>query len=117
MTTQQYIKKYQLNNPIFVNHFNTNLFLEDLDKEFKEKLNLTIKKREESSLEFNFHIFQVIIGEMQAKFSSISLKKAGTPLNKSLWSAFYAKSIIPAREKYFPEEHKAINDRRNKNKK
>lgn len=114
MKTKEYIQKFQLDDARFANHFNTNLFLEDFDQEFNEKIATTIETRAHVKLEFNYHIFQVLIGEMQSKFAAISAKKSGGPLRKELWSAFYAKSIIPARAKYFPEEHEAIEKKREK---
>lgn len=112
MKTKEYVKKFQLDDARFANQFNTNLFLEDFDQEFKERIATTIETREKVQLDFNYHIFQVLIGEMQTKFAAISAKKLGGPLRKELWSAFYAKSIIPARAKYFPEEHAAIEQKR-----
>ena len=112
MKTKEYIKKFQLDDARFANHFNTNLFLEDFGQEFEERITSTIETRKKAQLDFNYHIFQVLIGEMQTKFAAISAKKSGGPLRKELWSAFYAKSIIPARAKYFPEEHAAIEKKR-----
>ena len=112
MKTKEYIKKFQLDDARFANHFNTNLFLEDFGQEFGERITSTIETRKKAQLDFNYHIFQVLIGEMQTKFAAISAKKSGGPLRKELWSAFYAKSIIPARAKYFPEEHAAIEKKR-----
>lgn len=112
MKTREYVKKFQLDDARFANHFNTNLFLEDFGQEFEERITSTIETRKKAQLDFNYHIFQVLIGEMQTKFAAISAKKSGGPLRKELWSAFYAKSIIPARAKYFPEEHAAIEKKR-----
>lgn len=112
MKTREYVKKFQLDDARFANQFNTNLFLEDFDQEFRERITSTIETRKKAQLDFNYHIFQVLIGEMQTKFAAISAKKSSGPLRKELWSAFYAKSIIPARAKYFPEEHAAIEKKR-----
>ena len=112
MKTKEYVKKFQLDDARFANQFNTNLFLEDFDQEFRERITSTIETRKKAQLDFNYHIFQVLIGEMQTKFAAISAKKSSGPLRKELWSAFYAKSIIPARAKYFPEEHAAIEKKR-----
>ena len=112
MKTKEYVKKFKLDDARFANQFNTNLFLEDFDQEFQEKITSTIETRKKAQLDFNYHIFQVLIGEMQTKFAAISAKKSGGPLRKELWSAFYAKSIIPARAKYFPEEHATIEKKR-----
>lgn len=112
MKTIEYVKKFQLGDARFANHFNTNLFLEDFGQEFQERITTTIETRKKAQLDFNYHIFQILVGEMQTKFSAISNKKSGGPLRKELWSAFYAKFIIPARAKYFPEEHAAIEKKR-----
>lgn len=114
MTTKEYVKKYNLDNPELANHFNTNLFLEDLREEFLTRIELTIATRKNAGLEFSFRIFQLVIGEIQNKFSAISNKKAGGPLRKELWGAFYAKTVIPFRKEYFPAEHQEIEARRNK---
>ena len=114
MTTKEYVKKYNLDNPEFANHFNTNLFLEDLKAEFMDRVRITVETRKNAGLEFDFRIFQIIIGEIQNKFSAISNKKACGPLRKELWGAFYAKVIIPFRKEYFPKEHEEIENRRNR---
>lgn len=112
MTTKQYVTKYNLGNLNFANHFNTDLFLQDFSQEFQQRIDRTIAERGHVGLAFEYRIFQVLIGEMQQKFCAISNKKAGGPLRKELWSAFYAKTIIPLREKYFPVEHAEIQAKR-----
>ena len=37
MKTKEYVKKFQLDDARFANQFNTNLFLEDFDQEFRKK--------------------------------------------------------------------------------
>ena len=103
MKTKAYVQKYHLDNPDTANHFNTNLFLEDLNEEFVERINKTIEERKKSDLEFDYRIFQVLVLQMMDKFKAISNKKAGGELRPQLWGAFYAKYIIPQRAKYFPE--------------
>ena len=103
MKTKTYVQKYHLDNPDTANHFNTNLFLEDLNEEFVEKMNKTIEERKKSNLEFDYRIFQILVLQMMDKFKAISNKKAGGELRPQLWGAFYAKYIIPQRAKYFPE--------------
>lgn len=103
MKTKAYIAKYHLDNPDTANHFNTNLFLEDLNTEFQEKLDKTIKDREKVNLTFDYHIFQILVLQMMDKFKAISNKKVGGELRPGLWGAFYAKYVIPQRAKYFPE--------------
>ena len=112
MTTKQYIKKFRLDNPDYSNHFNTDLFLQDLNQEMLERIDRERAERKKASLEYSYRIFQVIIQEMQTKFCAISNKKIGGPLRPELWNAFYAKYIIPIRERDFPEEHAKIQAKR-----
>ena len=98
MTTKEYVKKYNLDNPELANHFNTNLFLEDLKAEFMDRVRVTVETRKNAGLEFDFRIFQIVIGEIQNKFSAISNKKACGPFRKE----------------YFPKEHEEIENRRNR---
>lgn len=112
MTTNQYIKKFQLDNANYSNHFNTDLFLQDLNTDFIARIERERADRKKAGLEYSYRIFQVIIQEMQTKFCAISNKKIGGPLRPELWNAFYAKYIIPLREKDFPEEHAKIQAKR-----
>lgn len=112
MKTYQYIKKFRLDDPQYSNHFNTDLFLQDLNEEFKARIEREKAERKKAGLEFTYRIFQIIIQEMQTKFCAISNKKAGGPLRTELWNAFYAKYIIPAREADFPKEHAEIQVKR-----
>lgn len=112
MTTKQYIKKFRLDNADYSNHFNTDLFLQDLNQEMLDRVEREKAERKKASLEYSYRIFQVIIQEMQTKFCAISNKKVGGPLRPELWNAFYAKYIIPIREKDFPEEHAKIQAKR-----
>ena len=70
--------------------------------------------RVNKGMDFPFKVFQELVKEMQTKFWSISNKKVGKPFTPELFSAFYASAVIPAREKYFPEEHAAIVAKREK---
>lgn len=116
MKTKTYVQRYHLDNPDTANHFNTNLFLEDLNQEFEEKIDKTIAERKKADLEFNYHIFQVLVLSMMDKFKAISNKKVGGELRPRLWGAFYAKYIIPQRAKYFPEINAKIEEARQKRK-
>lgn len=112
MTTKQYIKKYKLDLAEYANHFNTDLFLQDLFEELKERMAKEEAYRKTLHQEFEFRMFQRIIMELQQKFMAISNKKAGGPLRRELWNAFYAKYIIPARAEIFPKEHEEIRIKR-----
>lgn len=108
MTTKQYIKKYKLDLAEYANHFNTDLFLQDLFEELKARMDKEKAYRKTLQQEFEFRMFQRIIMELQQKFMAISNKKAGGPLRRELWNAFYAKYIIPTRAELFPKEHEEI---------
>lgn len=111
MTTKQYVIKFGLNS-LESDTFDRDGFLSDLEKEFLDRLETTRIARERMGVEFTFHIFQHIIKEMQDKFWAISNKKVGKPFTMDLFSAFYAKAVIPVREKMFPEIHKIISAKR-----
>lgn len=108
MHTKKYVEKYRLNDLEYSNHFNTDLFLTDLNEEMMDRINKEKANRKSAGLEYSYRIFQIIIQEMQQKFCAISNKKVGGPLRPGLWSAFYAKYIIPIRATDFPEEHQKI---------
>ena len=108
MNSNQYVKKYKLDDFQYSNHFNTDLFLQDLNEEFQARIQREKEAREKERQEYTFRIFNVIITEIQNKFCAISNKKVGGPLRPELWNAFYAKYIIPVRMQDFPEEHAKI---------
>lgn len=112
MTTKQYVKKYRLDVSEYANHFNTDLFLQDLNDEWHQRMDKEIAYRKSIDQNFEFQMFQRIIMELQQKFMAISNKKAGGPLRRELWNAFYAKYIIPERAKLFPGEHEEIRIKR-----
>lgn len=111
MTTKQYVIKFGLNS-LESEKFDRDGFLKDFEKEFLDRVETTRIARENMKLEFTFHIFQHIIKEMQDKFWAISNKKVGKPFTMDLFSAFYAMSVIPIREKMFPEIHRIISQKR-----
>lgn len=112
MNSNQYVKKYKLDDPRYSNHFNTDLFLQDLNEEFQARIQREKETRKKERQEYSFRIFNVIITEIQNKFCAISNKKVGGPLRPELWNAFYAKYIIPVRIQDFPEEHAKIQAKR-----
>lgn len=112
MNTKQYVKKYKLDDFQYSNHFNTNLFLQDLNEEFQARIQREKDARKKERQEYTFRIFNVIITEIQNKFCAISNKKVGGPLRPELWNAFYAKYIIPVRIQDFPEEHAKLQTER-----
>ena len=112
MNTNEYIMKYGLNTSKS-NKFNREEFIKDLSNEFLERFNNTKVAREKMGLEFDFRIFLELVKDMYVKFNSISNKKYGPPLTQKLFSAFYAITVIPTREKFFPKEHMEITNRRN----
>lgn len=108
MNSNQYVKKYKLDDFQYSNHFNTDLFLQDLNEEFQARIQREKDARKKEHQEYTFRIFNIIITEIQHKFCAISNKKVGGPLRPELWNAFYAKYIIPVRIREFPEEHAKI---------
>lgn len=115
MTTKKYVEKYKLDDPNFSNKFNTDLFLQDLNEELQNRIQVEKENRKKQGLEYSFRIFNIIITEMQNKFCAISYKKIGGPLRPELWSAFYAKYVVPSRARDFPEEHSKILAKREAN--
>ena len=61
MTTKQYVKKYKLDSTEYANHFNTDLFLQDLSEELKERIAREEAYRKTLQQEFEFRMFQRII--------------------------------------------------------
>lgn len=112
MKTKEYIKTFKLDLENY--EFNREEFIRALGKEFLDRLELIHIARVNKGMDFPFKVFQELVKEMQTKFWSISNKKVGKPFTPELFSAFYASAVIPAREKYFPEEHAAIVAKREK---
>lgn len=112
MKTKDYIKEFKLDLENY--EFNREEFIRALGKEFLDRLELIHIARVNKGMDFPFKVFQELVKEMQTKFRSISNKKVGKPFTSELFSAFYASAVIPAREKYFPEEHAAIVAKREK---
>jgi hypothetical protein len=112
MKTKDYIKEFKLDLENY--EFNREEFIRALGKEFLDRLELIHIARVNKGMDFPFKVFQELVKEMQTKFWSISNKKVGKPFTPELFSAFYASAVIPAREKYFLEEHAAIVAKREK---
>lgn len=112
MKTKDYVNNFKLYLEDY--EFNREEFIGALGKEFLDRLELTYTARINKGMDFPFKVFQELVKEMQTKFWSISNKKVGKPFTPELFSAFYASSVIPARKKYFPEEHAAIVAKREK---
>lgn len=110
MTTKDYIKTFNLDKKNIV--LNTGEFIKALDFEFLEKLLIVKNFRENNNLTFSFHIFQNLVKEMNRKFWAISNKKVGVSFNGKLYSEFYTKVILKYRQKYFPEEHEKLLQRK-----
>lgn len=106
MTTKDYIKTFNLDKENIV--LNTGEFIKALDFEFLEKLLIVKNFRENNNLTFSFHIFQNLVKEMNRKFWAISNKKVGVSFNGKLYSEFYTKVILKYQQKYFPEEHEKL---------
>jgi hypothetical protein len=98
-----YIKRLGMNEPGICDKFSRPDFLRLLDIDFKERIDLI-----ESNHEMSYIEFKDLVREFEGKFRAISDQKAGLPLTKNLWNAFYARFIIPYRAKYFPLTHRRI---------
>lgn len=110
LSTKQYLKKFRLDS----DNFNRDAFLNELEKELHERINTTMAAREKMGLGFEFNIFQHIVREVQDKFNQISNRRNNVGFNENLFSAFFAKAVIPIRAKLFPEDHKRITEARTK---
>ena len=106
MNTKNYVKKFKLD--LGDKEFDRDGFIREFEKEFLERVKITQNLRKGMGLSFEYNIFSNIIKEMQDKFNSISNKKLGEPLPHSLFSVFYARTVIPLRGKLFPEIHEKI---------
>ena len=102
MKTKDYVRLFKLDKPFY--EFSREKFLNELGREFNQRVEDTRLERQRRNLEFTFSIFNKIVKEIEIKFWSISNKKHGLPFSEKLFSSFFAGWIIPIRKKYFPKE-------------
>lgn len=98
-----YIKRLGMDDPALCDKFNRPDFLRLFNTDFIEHIN-----RIEENHEISYIEFKDLVRAFENKFNTISSLKAGRPLTKNLWNAFYARFIIPLRAKYFPLTHRRI---------
>ena len=101
MKTKDYVRLFKLDKPFY--EFSREKFLNELGREFNQRVEDTRLERQRRNLEFTFSIFNKIVKEIEIKFWSISNKKHGLPFSEKLFSSFFAGWIIPIRKKYFPK--------------
>ena len=106
MKTKDYVRLFKLDKPFY--EFSREKFLNELGREFNQRVEDTRLERQRRNLEFTFSIFNKIVKEMEIKFWSISNKKHGLPFSEKLFSSFFAGWIIPIRKKYFPKEDQEL---------
>lgn len=111
MKTKEYISKF-IKETSRGNLFDNKGFIKAFTEEFLTRIETTRNARLSRGQEFEFHLFQNLVKEMEDKFWAISSKKPGVGFTPGLWNAFYAVGVIPARAKYFPKEHAEIDARR-----
>lgn len=105
MRTKDYIIQFGLNKDNCNKTMDRDGFIQELIKEFKDRLNLSLVACQKMQVEFNYHKFQILVKEMNTKFKAISAKKAGGELDENLFNKFYALGVIPVRKAMFPIEH------------
>lgn len=106
MKTKDYVRLFKLDKSFY--EFSREKFLNELGREFNQRVEDTRLERQRRNLEFTFSIFNKIVKEMEIKFWSISNKKHGLPFSEKLFSSFFAGWIIPIRKKYFPKEDQEL---------
>lgn len=107
MKTKDYVRLFKLDKPFY--EFSREKFLNELGREFNQRVEDTRLERQRRNLEFTFSIFNKIVKEIEIKFWSISNKKHGLPFSEKLFSSFFAGWIIPIRKKIFPKRGPGIN--------
>ena len=126
MKTKDYVRLFKLDKPFY--EFSREKFLNELGREFNQRVEDTRLERQRRNLEFTFSIFNKIVKEMEIKFWSISNKKHGLSFSEKLFlsSAFKYSTfdatprsaltylefclffLIPIRKKYFPKEDQEL---------
>lgn len=113
MTPNEYITKFRMGQENY--EFSRKEFLQEFSKDFLDSFQRLPKLFNGSKNGGipTYTLFRWLIGEFHSKFWKISELKPGKNLTKDLWGAFYAITIIPTREKYYPDLHSKILAKRN----
>lgn len=107
MKTKDYVRLFKLDKPFY--EFSREKFLNELGREFNQRVEDTRLERQRRNLEFTFSIFNKIVKEIEIKFWSISNKKHGLPFSEKLFSSFFAGWDNPNPKKIFPKRGPGIN--------
>ena len=115
MTPKEYVTQFRMGQENY--EFSREEFMQEFSKDFLDCFQKLPKLPEDSKYGGvpTYSRFKGIISEFQTKFWKISDLKPGKNLTKGLWRAFYAITVIPTREKYYPDLHRKIMARRNNN--
>lgn len=115
MTPKEYVTQFRMGQENY--EFSREEFMQEFSKDFLDCFQKLPKMPEDSKYGGvpTYSRFKGIISEFQTKFWKISDLKPGKNLTQGLWKAFYAITVIPTREKYYPDLHRKIMARRNNN--
>ena len=115
MTPKEYVTQFRMGQENY--EFSREEFMQEFSKDFLDCFQKLPKLPEDSKYGGvpTYSRFKGIISEFQAKFWKISDLKPGKNLTQGLWRAFYAITVIPTREKCYPDLHRKIMARRNNN--
>lgn len=115
MTPKEYVTQFRMGQENY--EFSREEFMQEFSKDFLDCFQKLPKMPEDSKYGGvpTYSRFKGIISEFQTKFWKISDLKPGKNLTQGLWRAFYAITVIPTREKYYPDLHRKIMARRNTN--
>lgn len=81
MKTKDYVRLFKLDKPFY--EFSRKKFLNELGREFNQRVEDTRLERQRRNLEFTFSIFNKIVKEIEIKFWSISNKNRGCLFQKN----------------------------------
>ena len=115
MTPKEYVTQFRMGQENY--EFSREEFMQEFSKDFLDCFQKLPKMPEDSKYGGvpTYSRFKGIVSEFQTKFWKISDLKPGKNLTQGLWRAFYAITVIPTREKYYPDLHRKIMARRNNN--
>ena len=99
MKTYHYVKKYRLD---LDDKFNHKDFIADFKADFEVML-------ERAKIGSDYSRFKRLVEDVKKKWSNINNKTVGH-LPESLWSYFYASTIVPCRDELFPRFAKVKKD-------
>ena len=115
MTAQEYITQFRMGQENY--EFSREEFIQEFSKDFLDSFQKLPKLPETNKYGGvpTYNNFKSLVTQFQKKFWKISDLKPGKNLTKALWGAFYAITVIPAREKYYPDLNEKIMARKGNN--